>query len=259
VSRSIVATLVGLMLAFAGTQRSEASIIDTYTGWTGGGIMSFGEGYNATMGQTFTVVAPDTQLDSFSFWLLHSWPNPSTLNPLTWPTWGNNHYNFKAYVMEWDASNLHPTGAQLYSSPLQSPTIHYAWPYSRSDFQQFTFNTGGVRLEAGHQYVAFLCAAGYFDYYVDQYGHSQELIHEAVFGTRGAGNNPYPGGALYWLNNGNDFSKVTTQSWTDGGWVGDATFQADFSPIPEPSTLVVWAGLAATGAFIAWRRRKGRS
>jgi probable HAF family extracellular repeat protein len=27
------------------------------------------------------------------------------------------------------------------------------------------------------------------------------------------------------------------------------------TPVPEPTTLVMWAGLAATGAFIAWRRR----
>jgi hypothetical protein len=110
--------------------------------------------------------------------------------------------------------------------------------------EKFTFNTGGINLSSGQQYIAFMSASIFFD---------------GVRGGSAAGrldSNVYSGGQFFFLNNGSDFSLLTANPWfTEGG--DDLAFQASFSaPVPIPGA--VWLmGSALAGLAGLSRRREG--
>jgi hypothetical protein len=61
----------------------------------------------------------------------------------------------------------------------------------------------GITLAPGGSYVAFINASSFFD------GHVDQSYVSAV-----AGADRYTGGEFVYLNNGNDFSRVTVDDWT---------------------------------------------
>jgi len=246
-SKTIYGLSLALLICTAG--QAEASIIDTTTSWdgssfaapTGQSFRLLGEPDTATIGQTFTVGA-DNVLDSFTFWLDDIGSDIEIVN-------------FAAFVMEWDGAKA--TGSILFESVPQATTD----PTGRI-MEQFVFNTGGLSLVSGTQYVAFLNTSNFFDGIAD--------------GARVGSPNvdAYGGGEMVILQNGADFSKITTFIWNNivtsptGNFILgiDAAFVASFStitdpsdpipdnPIPEPSTLLLLAsGLAG---LAVWRRRK---
>lgn len=197
---------------------ANAGIIDTTTAWNSAGqtvIGAFGQGATATYGQTFTATAElGSKIDSFSFFL----SNVASSNTA-----------FAAYIAQWDG--LKATGPMLYSSASN-------WlPTGQSQFTQVSFNTGGINLTAGQQYVAFLTTSGF--------GANGNTIT-----TMGLLANPaaYAGGAFVFFNNSN-FSELTSTNWDNFlGNYGDAAFQASFSDrtvaVSAPATLPLF-GFAA--------------
>ena len=180
----------------AGVAAEGQKIIETVSSWDGSrSIGSFGETNTATYGQTFTVDGPETDLDSFTFYV------NDNVNP--------DYVDFEAYVMEWDGSKA--TG----------PILHQSAPISSTNnggsdgFESFTIDTGGVSLTAGKQYVAFFCASNLFD----------GLYGTARFG--GVLGSTYTGGSFVHDNNGSNFSQLTTSTWdnTTGGSWGDLAFE----------------------------------
>ena len=198
--------------------------IDTTRPFTGAWT-PFGEPNTATYGQSFTV-SSDNVLDSFSLYLTN---------------YVNDPVHFKAYIYEW--SGTMARGSALFSSVPQT--------FTGSAFSspvEFEFTTGGVPLEVGKTYVAFLSASELFDGKFS----TATMPWSGVFGS-----DVYSGGKFVYYNNGNNFSLLTTETW-DGysGW-GDVWFKASLSDgettVPEPATIL-FLGSGLLG-LIGFRRK----
>lgn len=221
------AVLAAAVLLGTGRPAAAQTTIDTKP-LQNSTIFAFGEPDTATYGQTFTV-GSDNVLNSFSFNLTKGAGAPTT--------------SFQFYVMGWDGTKA--TGPVLFQSGVT--TIASGTP-----MQAFTFNTGNLALTSGSQYVGFINASNQFD--------GSEDANVGMGSVTGA--SVYNGGAFVYLNNGNNFSRVTQDAWTTGfqGPGADAAFTAQFSSrslaTPEPTSLA----LALPGLMPMWllvrRRRK---
>lgn len=212
---------------------ANAGVIDTTAAWNSAGqpaIAPFGQAGTATYGQTFTATAAlGSKIDSFSFYL----QNVASSNSA-----------FVAYIAQWDG--LKATGPMLYSSASN-------WiPTGQSGFTKFSFNTGGVSLTTGQQYVAFLSASGL--------GSNGNTSTSMGFVANPA---TYADGAFVFFNNSN-FSQLTTTNWDNFlGNYGDAAFEASFSDrtaavsAPGSLSLFGFAALMLAGG-IRLRQRQQR-
>jgi large repetitive protein len=170
--------------------------IDTVPSWDGeGSLQPFGESNTATYGQTFTVQEGSNVLQSFEIYL-NDQTNPDAVD-------------FAFYIMAWDGEKA--TGSVLYESLPQTSA-------GADGFEKFTFNTGGLTLVPGQQYVAFVNASNFFD----------GLEGTAVQGTVWS-SDPYAGGSFVYFNNGSDFGALTTNSWDSFGGTTDFAFTAVFT------------------------------
>ncbi len=149
-----------------------------------------------TFGQTITVPLADTTLNSFSVVMASV---PATVV-------------FRGEVYAWDGTKV--TGANLYESA----------PMSTADAnpQTITFNTGGITLTAGAQYVLFATAAK------DVAGTGQ-----GSWATRS--DNPYAGGTF--VNTDSAPAQWSTVPWVSVPAV-DVAFTATFvGPLASATTL----------------------
>lgn len=216
------AALTGASLSFA-----QLTLTNT-PAWNGSnGIGSFGEPGAATFGQTFTAVAGNTFMNSFTF-------------HLKWNSDGDVKFN--AYVSAWDGAKI--TGPLLYTSVMNT------LPVGTSAFQPFTFSTGSLALTAGSQYVAFLSASLHFDSVPDV----------AVFGWTFT--ESYSGGNFVWMDNGSNFGALSISSWNPVTNT-DLAFTMEFSPagsgagvVPEPSTYGLIGAMALLGLVAVRRMRR---
>jgi hypothetical protein len=192
---------VGCVLFFAAVaERAGASVIDTTPSWNGTlGVASFGGFVGSDVyGQTVTVPAGEPRLDSFTFYVRLTTPAPPTGVP------------FRAEVYAWDAVNRRAAGAALY----ESGTVHA----TSASFVPITFDTGGVTLVPGTQYVLFGTS-----------NKDPQTAAQTAWGQVNA--SPYAGGTYFFQNN-DSFSDVTSMSWVQRDF--DLAFKASFSPPNNP-------------------------
>lgn len=229
VTGSIIAAIGTLALSGV----AQATIIDTAAGWNGrSNITAFGESNSATYGQTFRVNGSDTQLDSWTFHI-NDRVNPDVVD-------------FAFYVMDWNAAATRGIGPVLYRSGDVSTTNNRG----ADGFEAFTFNTGGLDLISGNDYVAFISASGLFD----------GSIGTSAVGSR-RDENAYLDGGFFWQNNGNNTSTWNTQRWSSANNFGDLAFTAKFSAggpvsVSEPASLAL-CGLGL--GLVGFARKKKRS
>lgn len=211
-----------LALGLAPAARADL-ILDTTPAWDGSSyVVPFGKPDTATYGQTVTVLAEAPRLDSFTFYID-----------------GPAEQVFRGYVYAWDGSKL--TGPALYTSPDRTLA-------GTPGFEAITFETGGLELTPGSRYALFASVS-------EVYARTQGTSHWGYIRDR----NTYPGGNFIYDNNGGDFGRLSSSTWdaTDASefW-GDLAFQARFSAVPEPATVVSasLAGLIVVGRRTLRRR-----
>jgi hypothetical protein len=188
-----------MLLVGQGVLAGANTVIDTTGSWDGSKqIAAFGEPGIATFGQTFTI-GDDHVLKSFSFWLRDD-ASPGQAD-------------FIAYIVRWSGSSI--TGPILFQSA--------AFTVTSSTFTEFTFNTGGISLQPGAQYVALLSASQLFNG-VEGVAAVGFLSADVCTGTVGG---PDQGCGFVFKDNGADFSALTAAGW--GQVREDAAFRASFS------------------------------
>jgi hypothetical protein len=175
-------------------------------------------------GQTFRTPTVDRRLDQLSFWAASDVPA-----------------TFRAYVFAWDQANLRTIGPALFMSAEQSFEVGTVAQAPRVDVA-----TGGVTLDAGQSFVAFLRAtnAGSTDARVTFQFHSD---------------NPYADGRAV-LN----AIPLTAPNWPVTSWIGSADadlrfafgFNTATTVIPEPSTYALMVTGLAGLVVVARRRRR---
>jgi hypothetical protein len=215
-SRALLVTAV--FVVGASTAAADPIRVDTVGpgGLSNVVVGSFGEPFGTTAGQSFVVPPGARQLDRFTFFMLYVEGGPT---------------RFAGYLAGWDGQKA--TEPLLYTSDeRQIATPERAIPV--------TFETGGIRVTPGQRYVAFLSNAPFWDGIED----NSNLYLQG---------NTYDGGG-YVGPTTRDFSQIFDVPWR-GLDPLDLAFTAEFSAVPEPSTmLLVGSGLAAAAA--AKRRRR---
>jgi hypothetical protein len=208
--------------------------IDTTGSWDGfAGVGLFG-GSNASWGQTITVPEGNTVLDAFTFYI-GNYNHPSRLV-------------LRAGVYAWDGSKA--TGPNVWESTPRtlslSGAVFNGTRLESGSFTPVTFATGGVRLEAGRQYILFGSISKDFEAYT--------LGNETVWGFISFGGplETYPGGSFVALNNGGDESQWTRSDWHPIGNApeNDLAFTASFSAaLPASKDQCKHGGWRTYGVF----------
>ena len=177
---------------------AQQTTVSTAAQWNGvDGFSSFGEPSDATFGQTFTVPGGVDRLGSFAFYI-DDGNNPDAVD-------------FQAFIMAWDG--LKATGPVLYQSGALTTTNNGGL----DGFERIQIIIqGGLAVTAGAQYVAFFSASNLFD---GQSGDSQ--MGALIPGT-------YDGGGFVHLNNGANFSALTTNNWEQDFFFLDLAFEFVF-------------------------------
>jgi hypothetical protein len=223
------ALLVGVGVAAISIATAPGALATTMIGntppWNGSTITSgFGYGgppnyFTPTYGQTVTVPATDTKLDSFTFYV----DLPTNLI-------------FRGEVYAWDPTTVDPSnpyalgsaiGPALYESG-QMQTTSYGSGFA---IQPITFNIpGGLPLTAGAQYVLFFTTSR-------DYAANAGIMANGFVGYTPS--DTYSGGDWVYISDGGDSSQWTTVGWwhpalfPDIFFQDDLAFQAIFSsPLP---------------------------
>jgi hypothetical protein len=225
--RSLWHTLFLLALLVLSATPSLAQFsIDTIPFWNGTQfISSFGVPNTATYGQTITVSAGVTPLNSFSVEI------------------GNcgADVTMRGEVYAWNGTMA--TGPALFES------APYTLPNS-SSFQLVTFSTGGLTLPAG-TYVLFASTSR------DQAGAPNSACR---WGS--VADTAYPGGNFVFLNNGANPALWTSGTWSAISYDLAMRVNGLTNPVPAASTtslLIGFALLLGAALFALSRSRQART
>jgi hypothetical protein len=175
------------------------NLLETTTAWDGlEYISSFGETNTATYAQTFTVPTEES-LDSFSLYI------DDLLN--------TDFVDFEMFVGAWDTVN---------NRVLTLYGLYGPYTTTNNDgldgMEQFTCDTTSIALYPGNTYVIGVIASRYFD---GESGTSQ-MGYIAAPGA-------YAGGQFVFLNNGDDFNAIYTDTFYTS-FTGDLAFEINFTP-----------------------------
>jgi hypothetical protein len=202
------AVLLSATSCFAGTVYNNFTSYSDY--WH-----PLGNPDTATYGETFTAPTNgDTRLDSFGFFLG---------SPVV-----SGDIQLSAYVATWTGTQA---GTILYSSPVTH--------YDNNGNEFLSFNTGGLNLTGGANYVIFLSVS-------ESYGLSSGQANVVP------GDSTIPGGGFVYYNNSGDFNALTNSNWEATGLKPDWAVDLEFNTAtatPEPASFVLLvAGLVGLGA-----------
>jgi hypothetical protein len=209
-----------------------ASTIGNVSSWNGSVFNGFGYGgapcyQTPTEGQTVTVPATDTTLDSFTFYV----DLPTDLT-------------FQGEVYAWDPNTLDQnnpyamgsaTGPELFNTGRMNTT---SYDPTGMTIQPITFNIpGGLPLIAGNQYVLFFTTSKDANACVPE---NRGFVGYTATDT-------YSGGDLVYIGDGGDPSLWTKVGWTHPALFGcppcfnqdDLAFQASFSGPQDPTSTSV--------------------
>lgn len=111
--------------------------------------------------------------------------------------------------------------------------------------EMFTFDTGGLQLETGVKYVAFMSAVE----------HPDGVHGSGSVGSAGIGGSDVYGAGDFVHQNSADTSQFTTGGWNvaEASTV-DLAFTATFSPVPIPAAVWLF-GFSLIGSIGVARRR----
>jgi hypothetical protein len=177
----IIGSVLIMLVSTTPAQGSVVLTINTIRAWDGSSyVHAFGTPETATYGQTITAPSNTPRLRSFRFVVRLD----ATVK-------------FRGYVYQWDPLAQRAKGVARWSS-LTGQTSGYTW-------QTVTFDTGGLILAAGKQYVLFLSVSGLKQNAAPDEGQfaqpqDRDLYHQ---------------GAFVYFNN-SSIAQWTTQTW-DGG------------------------------------------
>ena len=226
-ARLFQAALCAAAIAAAANSHAQLTLTNS-PAWNGSdNVFPFGEPEVATFGQVFTADATNTLMDGFTFHLRSK---------------DGGDVQFRGFVAAWDGTR--PTGSTLFESGQQ------VLPANTNLFQDFSFDTSGLPLTPGAQYVAFISASLDFD---------------SIAGTAAAGitasQDTYLGGNMVIASNGSDFDSLFVDPWYELTGM-DLAFEMNFSgegggAVPESSAfgLIGTAALLGLSVFRVLRRR----
>ena len=226
---AVRSAVLGLIFLSVGQAKANL-IIDTTAAWNGSAsVGNFGYPETSTYGETITApTGPNTQLNSFLF-----------------EVDANTPLSFRGYVYAWDGSEA--IGPALFSSS----TVTVSPTANNNGFTAVTFNTGGINLTAGSQYVLFGSISDSTD---DNNGNGSSIWGQTQR------SDTYNGGQFVFLNDGGNPAQWTSAAWSQGYLTtgADLAFKASFgsSSVPEPSTIVLVVSAFPAG-LIVWLRRRG--
>lgn len=184
-------------------------------------ISSLGYPNAATFGQTFTAPTANV-LDDWTIYLQNAWGTPQS---------------FKFYLMAWNGSEA--AGPILYQSGLETVAVN------QTTFPITAFTVApDLALTAGKQYVIFINESG---------------LNTPTIGFINQGGNSTStslGGNFVYLDNGDNFSLVTTEPWKRelNPDIPETAYKADFSSqVPDSGSSIVLMSLGI-GVLAAMRR-----
>src|SRR6201999_1562546 len=97
--------------------------------------------------------------------------------------------------------------------------------YDNAGHEQLTFNTGGLGLQAGQQYVMFLSVS---QYYGQSSGETSVSQGSSISGLNG----------FAYYNNSGDFNSLFSSNWDAAGLQPDWAVDLECNSVPEPGSLM---------------------
>lgn len=201
-------------LLLAGASAAQASLIDTVGAWDGEhGTFPFGRPNTATIGQTFNT-GTDNYLSQLAFYLSDDLVGQSV--------------EFQVYLAEWDGEKAVAGTGEFLGQYNSDGSGSYA---------RFDLSSLSVYLNQFSDYIFFLTTS---------YSNVGQPESEAWVGS--LEEDSYLAGDLVYLNNGDQFDEVYSQSW-NYWYDADLAFELTLTEVPEPTGMALMGlGLLALAA-----------